>query len=1721
MQFRQAEQQFFPIEEMIGRGEYDSAITLYEKEQWEYPGHPLIQERLLQLYIGSILPENWKKAYRLAEDLLQRNPRHITALNSLAQFTENNPTPQQTAQYYQQLGDLAFQQKEATEAALAYSRAADFLEQIDPNAALLLWRQANQADPTHRPAISAIARHALKSGHFRDAEAALLGLIAQTPPSVERARHQLSLAGLYRSRLRNLEESRKQLEQASAFLADDVAYLRELAEYSLAADENLEALRLLNQAIERIQHTQPNHSVHADLLYRSGQILEERLGRPGAALRRYRQVCQIRPDHLQAFNRARALEANQIQEEDFHTENDYTLELQIEEKKRQIAQGKALSPAERSKMLLELARLYWQRQEIDNTLYFANQAVLLDHSDENAWPFLEEIYIQTQRQQEIVRLLQQKAYQAPDDQSAMALLERALRLQPNDEALLPDIVGRYQRLQQWEKLDTLYQRWAESAPQQAPALALERAQLLEERLKKLPEAEIAYLQAYQLAPHDTTYLQALIRFYIRCEEWSKLERQIERFAQLLSPPEQAQLYLTQGQILRSTHQQTQRALEAYQKALSLQPQHTQALRACIDLLREQQRFQELLPLLSQLAEITDQKEEQLSIRLESASIHEEQLHEEQKAYEAYEKVLRIEPTHPVALKRLALLDERAKRWDAAVKHWEALYTSLPPKPIERIQSILEQIIALHARLQHQSQIWDYAQRLLAILPHYGTEIASTLALPLNDKPLGVIVHLAQQTPSAPLWIEAYHRLAKEEDHLAQICWERAYALEPFLASLWQERLTNASPEERAPLWLRLTDLLHKRTPSTEEMAQIQPLFEELQHLGMALAELRSLNEILKEKVALIPTLSRLYAAALEEAGEIEEALLARQHLRDALPVGTERAALTFELAIQKMHVLGDRDAGKEALWDTLAQDPTHTDAFSELQQAYEEEGDLHTFVKKLEEAATSAPPGQGRADLFLRTFELYRHLLADEDEARAMLQRAADQANQDSETLRALAISYEEMESLPEAASIYLQLADIAQDSEAIRSLERAAEIQHYQLESPDEAMLIYQRILEKDPTHERAVEALKEIYETLWMWDDLAQLLERLANQQTQPALRAQKLFELAELYLGRQADYDRALTTYRQALRYDPRNLQILQSLQALYEEREDWPAVVSALKARTRAEVDPAQLFDTFMRIADLSQNFIERPDEAEKYYRLAHTQLPARPEPLQALLSILEQRQQPIDAAQMAARIAILLCKQGQTSEARDSLQHLLAITQDHPESIHAEDTLRRLLLEQQESAELAKQLFDLLLGEAADLEDPLPLHARLYQQQLTELSWLIRFLDNAEEDLLPQDELESLRQYAREKEWLPLAKQLEKLSLQDDLPEDERASYALAAAEIQTNQLQKNKTAKELALRALSLGIFPERALPLLAKLLAPAKNKQPLSLDLLFPLLDQIPIPEDRPRAAFHLAGVFARQAQWSHALRCLIDALAAKNESREAIACNKNLQALELAISKGKTPGTELFSAIADRLPETYRLLLQAWLLFQSPQTNDAWTRLEAILDIDPQAIIPLRLLGQQAYNLQELDKAQDLLTPFLEQEWEALPFDEVVELCLILAQIAHSQQNWESALFYIDQAYKFIPEDARIFDLHTKLLQDADRPLALRDLFIQRIEMPEACDDLPTLWFQLGSLYLHHLNNFDEAQFCFQQTIHLYPLHEGALKALNQWTENPTASELSAISL
>ena len=107
------------------------------------------------------------------------------------------------------------------------------------------------------------------------------------------------------------------------------------------------------------------------------------------------------------------------------------------------------------------------------------------------------------------------------------------------------------------------------------------------------------------------------------------------------------------------------------------------------------------------------------------------------------------------------------------------------------------------------------------------------------------------------------------------------------------------------------------------------------------------------------------------------------------------------------------------------------------------------------------------------------------------------------------------------------------------------------------------------DPTNERAGRLLEHIYRSGNRWEELARVLERLADRSEKPASRVAAGVRLARLYAQHLSDNERAARAYDRVLRVDASHAEAKGFLSEFYGNDERWADLGGAVRARAQGQ------------------------------------------------------------------------------------------------------------------------------------------------------------------------------------------------------------------------------------------------------------------------------------------------------------------------------------------------------------------------------------------------------------------------------------------------------------------------------------------------------------------------------------------------------------------------
>ncbi len=252
----------------------------------------------------------------------------------------------------------------------------------------------------------------------------------------------------------------------------------------------------------------------------------------------------------------------------------------------------------------------------------------------------------------------------PDE--AIARYNQVLTQQPGylpAQKALSRILERQNRLP--ELCELLERELIQTADRdQRISLRTQIARLYSERLGDLDQAIKTLAAAIEEAPEHLATIRTFARLCEQAQRWRELLWANNLESGLVGDQKQViSLLHRNGEILEEKLSDKDGAMEAYEKVLALSPSYLPALKALGRLYAQKGRWQELVAMYRQEAEVAQTPEEAAGLVLKVGQLYEEKLLREEEAIEAYREVLRLLPGHLVALSALQRIYRAQGNWE--------------------------------------------------------------------------------------------------------------------------------------------------------------------------------------------------------------------------------------------------------------------------------------------------------------------------------------------------------------------------------------------------------------------------------------------------------------------------------------------------------------------------------------------------------------------------------------------------------------------------------------------------------------------------------------------------------------------------------------------------------------------------------------------------------------------------------------------------------------------------------------------------------------------------------------------------------------------------------------------------------------------------------------------------------------------------------------------------
>ena len=667
-------------------------------------------------------------------------------------------------------------------------------------------------------------------------------------------------------------------------------------------------------------------------------------------------------------------------------------------------------------------------------------------------------------------------------------------------------------------------------------------------------------------------LEALSQLYERSRNWEPLAEVLDKLVtQINDEKELKQALQKLGMIYADKIGDDEGAVSAFQRLLMLDPDDRRAqeqlkrrfvaLKAWDDLEHfygASEKWDELIRVLEREAEGKDTTPEQRTeLLFRAARLWVEQKGKPERAARAYEKILSKDETNLDAALALSPIYEEAGDAKKLVRVYQVRLLHAD-EPSERVHLLRESGLL-------------YEERLRKPADAFASFIEAFKADPTQEVIREDVARLAETTNGWDTAITAYRDAiegAVDEDVQVDL----RLQLGRLLAQV--DQIEESIAQYRA--------VYEARGDNMEAISALETLYRQTESYGELMDVYARQMELETDPDArrqLAYGRASLYES---ELGDAANAIDAYQAILDEW--GDDEAAAYAAL---------DRLYENEARWSDLAQilerridlGPESTEELAALK--FRHANVLSTHLNERE-----------------RALELYREVLMlqpEHDGARERLEAFLTDEDLGGPAATILEPIYEmhgQWEPLIRALEVLA--AGSYEPERKLELLTKVGDVCGGQLDDQGRAFDAYGRAFAAMPESEETLERLEVLAIEHERFDDLNQLLERLAAEATDPLLARALWGRAAQIHDTQRGDIDAAVHAYNQILEADPGDVEVLDALDALYRRTERWRDLLGVMRRKAELADDPDEQEELLAQNAMIHEEMLEDPESAIRVY-----------------------------------------------------------------------------------------------------------------------------------------------------------------------------------------------------------------------------------------------------------------------------------------------------------------------------------------------------------------------------------------------------------------------------------------------------------------------------------------------------------------------------------------
>lgn len=772
-------------------------------------------------------------------------------------------------------------------------------------------------------------------------------------------------------------------------------------------------------------------------------------------------------------------------------------------------------------------------------------------------------------------------------------------------------------LEKWVDLKGLYEEELaqEKAGARVTELSARLGQLLTDQLGEVDNAIQKYARVLELDPRDMGALDALRRIYRKAKRWDDLVGILRRLRRLQT--DSAGIKAIQFDLAEVFQAQGKRmdAIEAGRRVLDIEP-HTEAeLLRLGEVFHACEAWEESSFVLERRVELAPDNASRMAVLFDLAELWEGPLARKERAASSYERILQIEPGHARAHQLLAAVYQHAEDWRKLVSIKEA---RLHHADREEKVRLLTEIAALYEqRLGEKSLAFLAACRAFRENPMERSLAVTMERLALDTDSAEELVVVLEDAVSE---IQDTTRAVEVYLKMAELCAEQlgdADQAEKHLNIIFDLDAQNAGAltalEKLYTVSLRWPDVIRvmeRRFAALDDDEQKTNLLfrmagvweERLTDKAEAINTFRRVLELDGREPRAVQALTRLY----EETGRWQALIGMFSRALELSDSAAERVSLRYRIAGIQESELQDLDTAIVTYRQVLDEEPGHGLSLKALERIYtqlDRTPELFSvFEKQLAHSRTEDP--EERVRLLAKMATLQEETFGNLKGAVEYTERILQVDGRNIQAVRKLQLLFKELGDANRLIGALQKHAEISSDAEEKLDLQlQIAEIWYRDLNKPDQAEAIYNRVLQYDPGSIRAIHALGQLYERSGNWFNALEKLAQEADLLKGRPEAVETYYRMGTINADMLMDTGAARGCYEQALNLDPEHVPSLQAIKALHYSNKEWEPYLKRLVQEAEATKDPTEKTELFSAAGAFVQERNSDLEAAARYFERA--------------------------------------------------------------------------------------------------------------------------------------------------------------------------------------------------------------------------------------------------------------------------------------------------------------------------------------------------------------------------------------------------------------------------------------------------------------------------------------------------------------------------------------